>query len=162
MHPCLLFNRLPQSQTSKVLHMNYTPEQYQPNGQFEPINQQGAYYQQQYQTVKKPSSHMVLAIISTFLCGTIYLGVVAIFYAARVNLSWKYGDIEEARRYSRKARNWSIASILVGIVLGLISLIVSFTLGFTSAILDILAEEEYYDEPYYYDSDQSDDYDYYY
>lgn len=162
MHPCLLFNRLPQSQTSKVLHMNYTPEQYQPNGQFESNNQQGAYYQQQYQAVKKPSSHMVFAIISTLVCGTPYLGIVAIFYAARVNLSWKYGDIEEARRYSRKARNWSIISLLVGIVLGIFSFILSLTLGFTSAILEVLAEEEYSDESYYDDSDKYDEYDYYY
>ena len=33
---------------------------------------------------------------------------------------------------------------------------------YTPQILDILAEEEYYDETYYDDSDQSDDYDYYY
>lgn len=58
----------------------------------------------------RPSTHMALSIIVT-LCCCIPFGVVGIVYAAKVDPAWNAGRLQEAREYSRKARNWSLWGI---------------------------------------------------
>jgi hypothetical protein len=62
-------------------------------------------------------SHMVWAVLSTILC-CLPFGIVAIIYAAQVNTLVFRGDITGAMRASRTARNWVLATIGVGVLLG--------------------------------------------
>lgn len=56
---------------------------------------------------RKPSSNLALAVIVTVLC-CIPFGIISIIYASKVDSAWTVGRHEEARMYSRKARNWAI------------------------------------------------------
>ena len=60
---------------------------------------------------ERPSTYMVLAILSTVCC-CIPFGIVSIVYANKVDTLWYQGLYEEARKSSRRARNWALASIL--------------------------------------------------
>lgn len=62
---------------------------------------------------------MVLAIIS-FFTGLVPLAVVAVYYASRVKLAWDTGDAfsrQEAVKYSRRARNWAVANLVIAVVM---------------------------------------------
>lgn len=54
----------------------------------------------------RPSTYLALSIIVTSLCCT-PLGIVGIVYAAQVDSAWNAGRYDEARLYSKRARNWS-------------------------------------------------------
>jgi hypothetical protein len=77
--------------------------------------------------VVKPSSHLVWAILSTFL-GFLPLGVVAIVFAARVDPLWAAGHWAEARDSSRKARMWALGSVAAGVLIIVLSLVIPLLL----------------------------------
>lgn len=76
-----------------------------------------------------PSSYMWLGILSTLLC-CLPLGIVSIVYASKVNTLWLSGHYEEAKKASDKAQDWGIASVLVGIVFGIILFTVRSSNGY--------------------------------
>ena len=62
-----------------------------------------------------PRNYLVWAIISTICC-CIPTGIVAIFYAAKVNPAAMAGDMEAARKASEKAALWVVISFVAGLV----------------------------------------------
>ena len=62
-----------------------------------------------------PPSYLWLGIVCTVCC-CMPLGVVSVIYAARVQALYYQGRYDEALSASRNARNWGIASAIVGVV----------------------------------------------
>ena len=69
-----------------------------------------------------PPNNLALAIISTVLC-CLPLGIYAIIQATKVNSLWQQGDVAGAQDASEKAKKFSIYAIVIGFVVGIISLI---------------------------------------
>lgn len=65
-----------------------------------------------YENAGRPNTNMVLAILTTICC-CVPFGVVGIVYASRVDSAWNTGHYEDARRFSRLARNWSVWGIVL-------------------------------------------------
>lgn len=63
-----------------------------------------------------PKTWLAESIIVTFLCCQIF-GVIAIIYSSQVESKHRMGDVYGAIDASRKAKNWVIASVIVGVVL---------------------------------------------
>ena len=64
---------------------------------------------------KCPRSYLGLALFATCLF-FFPLGFFAIYNGALVKKYWEYGDIEEARKKSKKARMWSLITIAAGLI----------------------------------------------
>ena len=62
-----------------------------------------------------PPNHLVWAILSTLFC-CLPLGIAAIVFAAQVNSKYNVGDYAGAQDSSRKARNFSLWSTIIGVV----------------------------------------------
>ena len=62
-----------------------------------------------------PSTHLVWSVIMT-LCCCMVPGIVAIFYSAQVSSRYHNGDIEGAKRASKAAEAWIIASFVLGLL----------------------------------------------
>jgi hypothetical protein len=62
--------------------------------------------------VAPPPTHLVAAIICTFICFMPF-GIVALVKASSVNRAWARGRWDQAYRASRSARNWCILAALV-------------------------------------------------
>jgi len=89
-------------------------------GQFSgpPTGQASNYVRPQYSNVP---NYLVLAIFST-LCCCIPFGVVSIVYAAQVDGHVRSGNQSAAIDASNKAKGWATASIICGILGGIISI----------------------------------------
>lgn len=64
-------------------------------------------------------NHMIGAILTTLFCCQIG-GVIAIVYASQVNTRLAMGDVEGAEAASRTASNWINASIIIGLIGGVL------------------------------------------
>ena len=81
-------------------------------------------YQQPYQQPVAPQqplppcppTNLVWGILTTVLCCQV-LGIVSIVYALQVKAKYDSGDLETAQRYSDRAAMWSIAAIVVGLII---------------------------------------------
>lgn len=81
-------------------------------------------YQQPYQQPVAPQqplppcppTNLVWGILTTVLCCQV-LGIVSIVYALQVKSKYDSGDLETAQRYSDRAAMWSIAAIVVGLII---------------------------------------------
>jgi Interferon-induced transmembrane protein len=62
-----------------------------------------------------PRSYLAWAIVATLFC-CLPFGIVSIVFAAQVNAKWTAGDYGGAEDYSRRARNWFIASVVCGAI----------------------------------------------
>ena len=62
-------------------------------------------------------NHLVLAILVTAFC-CLPFGIVSIVYAAQVNSKAYAGDIQGAMDASRRAKTWALASLGVGLLVG--------------------------------------------
>ena len=62
-----------------------------------------------------PPTFLVWAVIATILCCTVP-GIVAIIYSAQVSSRFYQGDMEGARRSSRRAEIWIIVSFVLGVL----------------------------------------------
>jgi len=82
-----------------------------------------------------PTTYLWQSIVVTILCCW-PLGIPAIVYASRVDNLFYKGDIEGAERASRYAKNFSIWSLVAGILAGLAYLSYSFLLLGGLAALD--------------------------
>ena len=80
-----------------------------------------------------PATYLWQAIVVTALCCPPF-GIPAIVFAAQVQSRYQSGDIEGALNASKKARNFSIWALITGIIVN----IISFFIGFGSALLDYL------------------------
>lgn len=78
----------------------------------------------------KPSNYLVWAILSTIFC-CLPFGIVSIVYAAKVDNLWNTGQYVQAQDASRKAKIW----MLVGVIIGLVSIAINLVLFFTGASL---------------------------
>jgi hypothetical protein len=68
-------------------------------------------------TGPKPKSFLALSILATIFC-CLPFGIPAIVFAAKVDNLWAAGLYAEAEEASRKAKVWTIVSIITGVVLG--------------------------------------------
>jgi hypothetical protein len=65
---------------------------------------------------RKVDNHLVLAIVVSVLC-CLPFGIAGVFHAAQVNPKAQFGDIDGAEESARKARNWSLWGLGVGLVM---------------------------------------------
>lgn len=66
-----------------------------------------------------PSNGLAGAILATIFC-CLPFGVVAIVYAAQVDSATARGDHFMASELAGKAKNWTVASVLTGVGVGLL------------------------------------------
>lgn len=64
----------------------------------------------------KPPTYLAEAILATIFC-CLPFGVVAIVYASQVDSRWNVGDYYGAQEASDNAKRWSIASLVVGLII---------------------------------------------
>lgn len=64
-----------------------------------------------------PPTYLLWAILATICC-CVPAGIVAIVFASQVSSKYFARDYEGARRASRKAEIWIIASIVAGVIFG--------------------------------------------
>ena len=62
-----------------------------------------------------PRSYLLFSVLVTIFCFW-PTGVVALVNALRVNSLWKTQQHDRARKASRRARNWGLATLSIGIV----------------------------------------------
>jgi uncharacterized membrane protein len=62
-----------------------------------------------------PRTYLVFAVLVTVFCFW-PTGIVALVNASRVNSLWKAQQHDKARKASRRARNWGLVSLAIGIV----------------------------------------------
>ena len=67
----------------------------------------------------KPDNYLVWAILAT-LCCCVPTGIAAIVFAAQVDGKWASGDYAGAQESSEKAKLWSIVSLVLGLVVGIL------------------------------------------
>ncbi|CDF57445.1 CD225/dispanin family protein [Thermobrachium celere] len=66
----------------------------------------------------KPPTYLAQAILVTLFC-CLPFGIVAIVYASQVDSRWAAKDYYGAQEASNKARAWCIASLVIGIIIGI-------------------------------------------
>lgn len=81
----------------------------------------------------KPKNYLVESILATIFC-CLPLGIVGIINASKVNSAYDQGNYEEAERAAADAKKWTKIAFIVGIVLGILSVVIN-VLGFGAAIL---------------------------
>jgi hypothetical protein len=74
---------------------------------------------------QEPESHLLWAILCTFLC-CLPLGIVSIVYASRVSGLWAQGRYAEAQSASNSAKKWAIIGAVVGVASFVIGIILWF------------------------------------
>ena len=62
-----------------------------------------------------PRSYLLFAVLVTIFCFW-PTGIVALVNALRVNHLWKSQEHDKARKASRRARDWGLVSLAIGIV----------------------------------------------
>jgi hypothetical protein len=58
-----------------------------------------------------PKDHLALALVGACACAP--TGVVAIWWATKVESAWLQGDVDRANHASTKAKNWGVASLFL-------------------------------------------------
>ncbi|WP_232843344.1 CD225/dispanin family protein [Corynebacterium hindlerae] len=77
---------------------------------------------------ERPQNYLVWAILATVLC-CVPTGIASIVFATQVNSKWDMGDREGARNSANKAKLWAIISVVAGIIVGIVSIAVQYSLG---------------------------------
>lgn len=77
---------------------------------------------------ERPQNYLVWAILATVLC-CLPTGIASIIFATQVNSKWDTGDFAGAAESSKKAKQWTIISAVLGIVGGVISIILQFVVA---------------------------------
>lgn len=90
-----------------------------------------------------PKTYLVFAILVTIFC-CVPFGIPAIVFAAKVENYYRVGDYLMAEESSRKARMWSIISLILGI-----ALIVVFFLSI--AVFGVSLSELLSDNPFFFE-----------
>jgi len=77
-------------------------------------NQRESYERVKSYAPPKPSNYLGLAILSLF--AFFLSGIVALYYATRVNPYYKKGNYQGAKQASKSARNWAVVSIGIVVI----------------------------------------------
>lgn len=72
-------------------------------------------YQQQQGRPAKPSSNMVLAILTTLFC-CLPTGIYAIILSSKVDNLYIAGEYDEAVRVAGESKKWSIVGIILSVI----------------------------------------------
>jgi hypothetical protein len=80
----------------------------------------------------EPESHLLWAILCTFLC-CVPVGIVSIVYASRVSGLWAQGRYAEAQSAADSAKKWAIIGAVVGVVSFVIGILL--WLAFVAAVV---------------------------
>ena len=97
----------------------------------------------------KPGNYLVLSVLVTLCCCTPF-GVVALIYASQVDSCWNRGNVEEAWKNSRLARNWSLWGLGLTIVFWILYIIL-IVVGVLAEEWNIFRFDEYYTAaPYFF------------
>lgn len=67
-------------------------------------------------------NHMVGAILTTIFCCLIG-GIFSLIHASKVNTKLAAGDIAGAQKESKHAQQWIIANVIVGGIVGLLTIV---------------------------------------
>lgn len=78
-----------------------------------------------------PNSWLAPAVVAT-LCCFAPTGIVALYFAAQVNLLWDNGDRQAAATRARQARTW----VLVSVVLWVVAMVILVTTGRFGRLLE--------------------------
>jgi hypothetical protein len=73
----------------------------------------------------QPKNYLVESILSTLFCCFI-LGIPGIIYASQVNSKYAIGDFEGAIKASKNAKNWTIWSAVIGLIIIIATIIIPF------------------------------------
>ena len=76
---------------------------------------------------------MIWAVLSTFCC-CLPLGIVSIYYAAKVDSFYNAGDYEGAQKAADNAKKFAIWAAVTGIIVRPIIFILNLYLGFLSVL----------------------------
>ena len=80
----------------------------------------------------------VLVVMTLCCCNPFGLiAIVPLVYATKVKSAYEMGDVENAKSYSSKALYWSIGTIFISIVLGIIYFIVNLFVSYPVNLLNI-------------------------
>lgn len=110
-----------------------------------------------------PNNYLVWSILATIFC-CLPLGIVAIVRGSQVNSLFQAGDIQGAQKASHDAKNWTIATAIVGFILNIICIGIAIAMFFYGSRYDYCPDyEDYYNDStavieYYEDDISSDDY----
>lgn len=74
--------------------------------------------------MNKPQSYLVFSIVTALICCNA-LSIPAIVYAAKVDLLWKGGFYDEAKKAADSAKMWSWISFGVGLIWGILIIFAS-------------------------------------
>lgn len=74
---------------------------------------------------QKPDNFLAWSICSTILC-CLPLGIVGIVYSSKVDSLWFAGQHEASVDAAKKAKTWTLASAIVGVVFTFIYLVCMF------------------------------------
>lgn len=83
----------------------------------------------QYHSEPMPPTYLLWAVVMTVFCCLIP-GIIAIIYSSQVSSKYLAGDIEGARRASRRAEGWIIASFVLGVLSATLYLPLTLISGF--------------------------------
>lgn len=85
----------------------------------------------------KPKNYFAWSILSFFLLG--FVGLVPIYYSIQVDRNYNMQRFDQAEYYSRLTKSISIVCIIIGAIIGIITLVViAFLFGFFSFIYAII------------------------
>jgi Interferon-induced transmembrane protein len=70
-----------------------------------------------------PPNYLIWSILTIFCCWP--LAIPAIVFAAQVNGKWAQGDVAGAQESSRKAKQFALWATIIGVIVGVISLVVN-------------------------------------
>ncbi len=90
---------------------------------------------QQEDSMAKPDSNLVWAILCTVLC-CMPLGIVSIVYATKVDSLWTVGSYHEAYDASSKAKKWALWGAIGGAVCLFLYIIAVMVFGFANALFN--------------------------
>ena len=99
--------------------------------------QQPGYQQPNNQQLPPPENHLAGAIVATVLCCPPF-GIPAIVNAARVNGLWASGNHQAAVEAANAAHKWMMASIICGLVGGIIYIVLYVSVLGTAIALETL------------------------
>ncbi|MFF7243781.1 CD225/dispanin family protein [Embleya sp. NPDC008237] len=83
-----------------------------------------------------PENYLAWAVVATVFC-CFLAGVPALLAATSVNERWHRGDVAGARLASLRARNWTIGTVLLGVIFWTTWMVGVFLLGWKDTLGDL-------------------------
>lgn len=83
-----------------------------------------------------PDNYLAWAVVATVFC-CFLAGVSALLAATSVNERWQRGDVAGARLASLRARNWTIGTVLLGVIFWTTWMVGVFLLGWKDTLGDL-------------------------